>query len=386
MSRKSSKRERIERGLYLDGSTYYACATPPGSQSAVWKSLGPVGRMEARRLRDEFVAAVRTGRVPAAPGDRRRRTFGEVADDWLEAQQALVDVGELAPRTYDHYELAVRRHLKPMFGSRSIRSIAPNDLVAWHAEQRKAGAAAWSIKGRWMALRCVLAHAVRHGWLDMNPADALTSRERPKTGMSRKRFLTEEEMDTLIGAADGRYRALIAVCLFAGLRISEALGLTWDDADLDTGHFRVRHQLNRKGRRVRLKTPTARRDVVMMDALATMLRRHRLASPHSNATDPVFCTATGSAMSARNAGRALTRISTRAGLSDVTPHALRHTFASMLIAQGRDPVFVADQLGHASPAITLRVYAHLFRAAKQADDARDELEAAYGSLLRDTGL
>ena len=53
-----------------------------------------------------------------------------------------------------------------------------------------------------------------------------------------------------------------------------------------------------------------------------------------------------------------------------------------MIALGHDPVFVADQLGHASPAITLRVYAHLFRAAKQATQARDQLEEAYGRLLR----
>jgi hypothetical protein len=86
--------------------------------------------MEARRLRAEFVAAVRTGRLPAAPGDRRRRTFAEVADEWLAAQQALVDVGELAPPALDHYELAVRNHLKPTFGTRTIRSITPNDLVA----------------------------------------------------------------------------------------------------------------------------------------------------------------------------------------------------------------------------------------------------------------
>ena len=81
MSPSSPRRRRVERGLYLDGSTYYACATPPGSRSAAWKSLGPVGKMEARRLRDDFVAAVRHGRVAADPEERRRRTFTEVADE-----------------------------------------------------------------------------------------------------------------------------------------------------------------------------------------------------------------------------------------------------------------------------------------------------------------
>lgn len=144
-------------------------------------------------MRDEFVAAVRTGRV-AVTQRQRRQTFSIVADDWLATQRALVDVGELAPRTFEIYEVSVRRHLEPMMGSRSIRSIGPNDLVAWHASQRKSGAAPWSIKGRWVALRSILGHAVRHGWIASNPADALTSRERPKTGASHKRFLTEEEM------------------------------------------------------------------------------------------------------------------------------------------------------------------------------------------------
>lgn len=318
----------------------------------------------------------------AAASLDRRRTFAEVADEWLAAQQALVEVGELAPRTAEHYELSVRRHLKPTLGARAIHSITLNDLVAWHVAQRQTGAATWSIKGRWVALRLLLGHATHHGYLQANPADALTARERPKAGPSRKRFLTEEEMRCLLEATDGRYRVLTAVLLFGGLRISEALGLTWNDVDLATGHLRIRHQLNRNGERARLKTATARRDVVVMDALAALLRRHRLASPHSTRTDPVFVTSSGSAMSARNSGRALTLVAERAGLAGVTPHALRHTFASLLIAQGRDPVFVADQLGHSSPAITLGVYAHLFRATKQANDARDELEAAYGGMLR----
>ena len=159
----------------------------------------------------------------------RRASFETVACEWLDAQRALVEVGELVPRTVDDYELSVRRHLVPFFGSRPISSITPNDLVAWHTVQRRSGAAAWSIKGRWYALRGVLGHAVRHELLAANPADALTSREKPKPGPSRKRFLTEDEMAALLTAA-GRYHALVALLLFSGLRISEALGLTWQDA------------------------------------------------------------------------------------------------------------------------------------------------------------
>jgi hypothetical protein len=126
-------RERIERGLYRDGRIYYACATPPGSRTATWKSLGPVGLMEARRLRDEFVAEVRRGQ-PREPSERRRATFAEVADEWLAAQRSLVDVGELAASpdavvSADAYETPGRRPVvstRPRSAARSKVLGAPS--------------------------------------------------------------------------------------------------------------------------------------------------------------------------------------------------------------------------------------------------------------------
>jgi len=188
-------------------------------------------------------------------------------------------------------------------------------------------------------------------------------------------------MQALVDTACGRDRLLISVLLIAGLRISEALGLAWEDVDLRSGHLRVRYQLARNGTRVRLKTAGSCRDVVLMKSLAAKLRRHRVASRHGGNADPVFATFAGTHVSARNAGRALGHVVRTAALVGVTPHALRHTYASILISQGRDPVFVADQLGHSDPAITLRVYAHLVRAAAQEQAARNDLEAGFGHLL-----
>lgn len=70
-----------------------------------------------------------------------------------------------------------------------------------------------------------------------------------------------------------------------------------------------------------------------------------------------------------------------AGLGDVTPHALRHTFASILIAQGRDVQFVSRQLGHTKTSTTWDTYVHLFEARRHADEARDALDAEYGDML-----
>jgi integrase len=277
----------------------------------------------------------------------------------------------------------LRLHVLPKLGKRQVRSLSPDDLVAWIRGMRAAGFAPHSVHNYWAALHLVLAHAVRRGVIGGNPADRLTSAERPKLGASRRRFLSREEMEPLLAGAPERYRVSIVCAMFSGLRLGELLGLTWADVDFARKVMHVQFQMGRDGKRMALKTTAARRDVVLMAPLAGELREHRLASPFSRDSDLVFCASSSGTIGHRNlSSRGLTKASDRAGLEGVTFHVLRHTFASILIDQGHDVVFVSRQLGHANASITLKVYAHLFDAERHADEARARLEADYGSLLR----
>jgi hypothetical protein len=129
-----------------------------------------------------------------------------------------------------------------------------------------------------------------------------------------------------------------------------------------------------------------------MPALGRMLREHKLAANHSTPSDFAFSTLRGTPMQQRNVGRrGLDKATERAKLnSDEKPrfrfHDLRHSFASLLIAQGADVVFVSRQLGHANPSITLSVYAHLFEGARHAEKTSALLEAAFGELVDGTML
>jgi integrase len=340
------------------------CRQPHGSQAA------------ARQFCAEVQAA------PTHAANRSRATFGELAGEWLAEQKARLDAGEMSPRTYESYELALRRHVLPAFATWQVRAIGPDDLVAWIRKLRSAGYAPHSIHNYWGPLHLVLTCAVRLHVVASSPADRLTSAERPKPGSGRRRFLDRHELELLLRAAPDRHRVAIACGLFSGLRLSELLGLTWSDVDLRGSVIRVRHQMGRDGKRRPLKTAAAKRDVILMSQLASELRRLRLASPFSADKDLVFCSTTGRTIGHRNVtARGLEKAANRAGLRGVTFHALRHTFASILIAQGHDPVFVSRQLGHANAAITLKVYAHLFDAERHANEARAQLEANYGALL-----
>jgi integrase len=118
-----------------------------------------------------------------------------------------------------------------------------------------------------------------------------------------------------------------------------------------------------------------------------LLREHRLASRWSLDDHPVLASPTGDPLDHRNVQRAWVRIREGAALAEPAPrlHDCRHTAASLLIAEGLDPVYVSRVLGHAKPSITLDVYADLFGRARHEKRATDAMDAAFGGLLAADG-
>jgi integrase len=344
-------------------------------------------------------AALETARGRVRRGEKigpARLTFAEVTDSYLAAAV------ELRPRTREKYEGSLRLHALPHFGRVPIAKLDEDDVATLIASMRAAGYAGWTIRGTLVAVSRVFSYAVRRGLAPANPVSRLERGERPRGARREQRILGRNEIGKLLHAVPTRYQPLVATCVFTGVRLGELLGLRWADIDFPAGVIHVRGQVDNRGRYSDLpKTDAAFRAVVLMPTLAGVLRRHKAASPHSQESDYVFASTTGTPMLAENVRRrALRPAAVAAGFDppgspggERRPgtrrrdqhrlgfHDLRHTFASLLIAQGANVVYVSRQLGHADPAITLKVYAHLFDAHEQADRARDLLEAAVGNLI-----
>ncbi len=159
---------------------------------------------------------------------------------------------------------------------------------------------------------------------------------------------------------------------------AEILGLQRHDVDFAANVVRVRRQADRKGQLVEPKTPQAKRNIVLSPGLAKMLREHKMASRYKGERDLVFASETGRPMNGRNVSRrGLDKALANAKLGKLRFHDLRHTFASLLIAEGLNVVFVSRQMGHASPDITLRVYAHVWDSVEHAGKASAALDAVY---------
>jgi integrase len=150
--------------------------------------------------------------------------------------------------------------------------------------------------------------------------------------------------------------------------------MLWRDVDLANGRFEVGRD----------KTDAGMREVDMLPLLREILTEHKAASKKTAPDDPVFVTSGGRPRSRHNMRQDVVervvahahRLVEERGLQPlplgITPHKLRHTFASILVAIGKDPTYVMQQLGHTDPAFTLRVYAHMMR---RSEDERKRLKA-----------
>jgi integrase len=391
----SARRSRVERGIYQHPATGRLEITYTDSDGRQrWKTITG-GLREARLARADVVSKLGRGER-VAPS---RQTFREVADEWL-----LTQTGGLRPRTRNVYETSLKMHVFPNLGRVRVQDVDEDRIARLLVHLRdSSGLAPGTIRGVLTPLGRVLGYATRRGLIPQNPARRLERGERPKIERREMRVLDSGEIERLLGKALPNYRALLATAIFTGLRQGELLGLTWADVDLDDGRLSVRKQLDRSGERVVPKTANAVREVELFPALVRVLRAHRtsmFARGFAKPTDPVFSTELGTPMYWRNvSARGLEKAAVRAGLiatraerrkirdagGDGRPglrfHDLRHTFASMLIGQGGEVTYVAAQMGHASPKITLDVYARLFDRQRRAEESKARMQAAHGGLL-----
>jgi len=184
--------------------------------------------------------------------------------------------------------------------------------------------------------------------------------------------LPHPEIQALLAATDPRRRVVILTAVLTGLREGELLGLPWGDIDWQNRQIYVRQQYT-AGRFSELKTKASRRRVDLPGELAQELRRWRLQCP-PGAHDLVFPTGAGNPESHSNLlNRGFYPALRRAGLRKIRFHDLRHTYASLLIANGEHPKRIQALMGHSSINVTMDVYGHLMPGA--GDEVADRLGA-----------
>ncbi|HEY0316889.1 MAG TPA: site-specific integrase [Solirubrobacterales bacterium] len=332
-------------------------------------------------------------------------TFHEFASEWFDGA-----AGGWKERTRVDYRWRLTDHLLPYFAKHRLSAITVEEVDRYrHGKVRESKTLAktradqlalpeserkrlprplsnGSINKTIRLLAVILEQAVEYGYLERNPAKGrkrLLRESKPS-----RSYLQPDQVAALLAAAGrvdadarsgdtGRRRPLLAVLALAGLRISEALALRWRDVNL----------AGRKLRVAASKTDAGVREVDLTPTLQELLSEYRTRTRHDDPDDFVFPTAGGKqdnpsnvrsrflAASVESANVEL-REAGKEPIEAITPHSLRRTFISLLLAAGADVPYVMAQAGHTHPKTTLGIYANVIDSGTDHGAALDGLVGA----------
>jgi len=353
----------------------------------------------------EKLAKLRGQQIADIPFAHEKLTLGQRLKSWLQNQKPPA----VKPKTYIAYEYQSARHLIPALGRIPLSKLTPQDVRDFMQNRLEQGLSPKTVRHFRATLRAALNAAIADGLLQRNVA---TLTKPPKLEKKSLIVYMPEEARAFLRSAEGhRLEALFTTAVSIALREGEILGLQWPDINFERGILTVQRNLQRV-KRVRLgqearpgerrtevllvtpKTPRSRRTITLPDILLESLKAHwqkqreerLLAGSIWRDTNYVFTSTVGTALDQRRLTRVFSQIAGAARLPDESPlpkirfHDLRHSAASLLIAQGVHPRAIMELLGHSTITLTMDTYGHLFESVNR--ETAEKMDA----ILRPVGV
>jgi integrase len=351
---------------------------PSGRYQA--RYLGPEGQLRpaphtfrTKKDADDWLADKQTElrRGDWHDPDAGKVLFGEYAAAWIKER-------ELTSTTRQLYGSLLRHHLEPAFGAVNVAEISPPLVRRWRADKLASGTGPTTVAKAYALLRAIMGTAVADQMIRRNPctikgASTVHTPERPTA--------TVQEVYDLADAMQPRYRALVLMAGFLGLRWGELIGLHRRDIDLDHGTVRVRRavaELFNGQREIKApKSAAGKRTVSIPAAIIPDIRDHLERYAEPGADGRVFLGAKGATPRRNHFNRLWRKACNEAGIKGMHFHDLRHTGNTLAASTGASTRELMTRMGHSTARAAL-IYQH-------ASAARDRLIADALSDLVDKG-
>lgn len=289
--------------------------------------------------------------MPSDP--RREMTMEEQLELYIKHLAVEKDASPYTLRNYSH-EVGQFLHFLEAQGIDSWEGVDRQVLRRYLLWLRQQGYVEASMARKLSELRSFCRYLMQEGHLTSNPVDVVSS---PKVPKRLPRYLKMEEVEALLNAPDvstplgQRDRAILELLYAAGVRLSELVSLNLGQLNLEAGQLRVWGK-GGKERVVLLGDPAVR-------ALKIYISRGRAQLASEKSKNALFLNRFGGRLSRRSIGLIIDKYSKLAGLwKKITPHLLRHTFATHMFEGGADLRVVQELLGHAQPTTT-EIYTHV---------------------------
>ena len=366
---KNSYRLTVSEGFDLNGKPMIHRKTVHGTKKDAEVELA------------KFVTEVQNGLVV----DGKSLRFSEFTEIWKR------DYGskELAPTTYKRYCRMLETRLLPYFGHFYINKIKPTDIMKFYdllekdtqlvrksgnnGEKTKKPLSGKTILEHHRLLRAMLHKAVYWQLIVANPAERVQA---PKARKPKRRSYDDDQTKILLknlellSIEDTKYKVAIILTIFTGVRLGELMGLEWQDVDFKNGIISINRSsqyLSDMG--VFTKTPKTEssiREIAIPEFIISLLEEYKLWYEEQKSiygelwtnSDRLFVQADGKPMHPSSISKWFVRYVSTIGLPVINFHGLRHTNASLLVAQNVDIAVISARLGHAQISTTLDFYVH----------------------------
>lgn len=366
---KNSYRLTVSEGFDLNGKPMIHRKTVHGTKKDAEVELA------------KFVTEVQNGLVI----DGKSLKFYEFTEIWKR------DYGskELAPSTYKRYCRMLETRLLQYFGHFYINKIKPTDIMKFYdllekdtqlvrkkgnnGSKTKKPLSGKTILEHHRLLRAMLHKAVYWQLIVANPAERV---QPPKARKPKRRFYDDEQTKILLenlellSSEDTKYKVAIILTVFTGVRLGELMGLEWQDVDFKNGIISINRSsqyLSDMGVFTKVpKTESSIREIAIPEFIISLLEEYKLWYEEQKSvygelwtnSDRLFVQADGKPMHPSTISKWFVKYVGQIGLPVINFHGLRHTNASLLVAQNIDIAVISARLGHAQISTTLDFYVH----------------------------
>lgn len=310
---------------------------------------------------------------------------------WLEEWLNTFCTNKVKLLTLQSYRGIIKRHITPEIGAIELQAVKGSHIQRLYNALTKKGLCGKTVKNVAAVLHKAFSVALKQGLIQINPCDAA---ELPKAERHEITPLKDEEIPLFLSAIESTpMRNAYALCLFAGLREGECLGLSWKQVDFQKGRIMISQQLQvekakgsryyiapstKSGKPRTIKPPPIAFEYLRAERVKQTENRLKAGPLWSNPDDLVFTDEVGGHYVFYTFYRRFKAIAASIGRPDLRPHDLRHTAATVAIASGADIKSVQDLLGHSTASFTLNVYAHT--SEQMMKDTAARVQSYYDGL------